>query len=79
MPINEILRGMLKSDAMVGHGGEVFVVLDAKCKRLTPTKWNQAPPREDRGFMGAFEALTISSHRLYRWYLTQKCRIKRYT
>ena len=23
------------------------------------------------GFMGAFEALTISSHRLCRWYLTQ--------
>jgi hypothetical protein len=22
------------------------------------------------GFMGAFEALTISSHRLCRWYLT---------
>ena len=71
--------GMVKPDSMVGHGGEVFVVVDAKCKKLKPTKSNQAPPREDHGFMGAFEALTISSHRLYRWCLTQKCRIKRYT
>ena len=30
----------------------------------------QKPPWAVHGFMGAFEALTISSHRLCWWYLT---------
>ncbi|MBV5336682.1 MAG: hypothetical protein J0653_01345, partial [Deltaproteobacteria bacterium] len=58
---NGDLMGMLKPDAVVGHRGETFAVVDAKYKRLMPTKWNRAPQREDMyqlaAYLGRFGAL----------------------
>jgi hypothetical protein len=43
-----------------------------KCDPDCPEVWKTAEELHWRAlfFMGAFEALTISSHRLCRWYLT---------
>ncbi|MBK8119961.1 MAG: hypothetical protein IPK39_12925 [Sulfuritalea sp.] len=39
--------GILKPDAIVGRGGQIVAIVDAKYKRLWPSAWNPAPQRED--------------------------------
>ena len=51
---NGELMGMLKPDAVVGRSGVTHAVVDAKYKRLMPTKWNQAPQREDMYQLAAY-------------------------
>lgn len=46
--------GMLRPDALVGRGRMIHAVVDAKYKRLTPTKWNPAPQREDLYQLAAY-------------------------
>jgi 5-methylcytosine-specific restriction enzyme subunit McrC len=46
--------GRLKPDALVGRGGSIAVIADAKYKRLWPNPWNDAPQREDLYQLAAY-------------------------
>lgn len=48
--------GMLKPDALVGRGGRISAIIDAKYKRLWPSTWNPAPQREDMYQLAAYMA-----------------------
>lgn len=48
--------GMLKPDAIVGKGGRVSAIVDAKYKRLWPSVWNSAPQRDDLYQLAAYMA-----------------------
>lgn len=48
--------GMLKPDALVGMGGRISAIVDAKYKRLWPSVWNLAPQREDMYQLAAYMA-----------------------
>ncbi len=48
--------GMLKPDAIVGRGGRISAIVDAKYKRLRPSAWNPSPQREDMYQLAAYMA-----------------------
>jgi 5-methylcytosine-specific restriction enzyme subunit McrC len=46
--------GLLKPDAVIGRGGRIAAVADAKYKRLWSSRWSLAPQREDLYQLAAY-------------------------